>query len=110
MATSSEPDPRERPEPPTWHARPGRPRTVAAVRGRRNGRSAPAAVAASSRYIAEDACELIDVEYELLPVVADPCVATDPGSALLYEENGTNLMLDRAFTWGDIDGVFAAAD
>ncbi len=69
-----------------------------------------AAVAASSRYIAEDACELIDVEYELLPVVADPCVATDPGSALLYEENGTNLMLDRAFTWGDIDGVFAAAD
>lgn len=69
-----------------------------------------AAVAASSRYIAEDACELIDVEYELLPVVADPCVATDPESALLYEENGTNLMLDRAFTWGDIDGVFAAAD
>ena len=69
-----------------------------------------AVVVAQSRYIAEDACELIDVEYELLPVVADPCVATDPGSALLYEENGTNLMLDRAFTWGDIDGVFAAAD
>ncbi len=69
-----------------------------------------AAVAASSRYIAEDACELIDVEYELLPVVADPCVATDPATVLLYEERGTNLMLDRAFTWGDIDGVFAAAD
>ena len=68
-----------------------------------------AAVAASSRYVAEDACELIDVEYELLPVVADPCVATDPETILLFEERGTNLMLDRAFTWGDIDGVFAAA-
>jgi len=68
-----------------------------------------AAVAATNRYVAEDACELIDVDYELLPVVADPCVATHPGTALIFEERGSNLMLDRAFTWGDIDGVFAAA-
>ena len=31
-----------------------------------------AAVAATSRYVAEDALELINVEYELLPVLVDP--------------------------------------
>ncbi len=69
-----------------------------------------AAIAATSRYIAEDACELIDVEYELLAPTSDPYTALDPESALLYEENGSNLIQGRVFTWGDIDGVFAAAD
>ena len=39
---------------------------------------AVAAVIAEDRYIAEDACDLIDVEYEQLPVVLDPFEAQKP--------------------------------
>ncbi|MFN7950676.1 MAG: xanthine dehydrogenase family protein molybdopterin-binding subunit [bacterium] len=68
-----------------------------------------AAVAATSRYIAEDALELIEVDYDTLPVVADPFAATQPGSPLLFEDKGTNVMLQRKFTWGEIDAAFANA-
>ncbi len=69
-----------------------------------------AAVAASSSYVAEDALELIVVEYELLPPVVDPVAAMAPDSALVFEEQGTNVMMDRCFTWGEVDRVFAEAD
>lgn len=69
-----------------------------------------AAVAAASRYIAEDACELINVEYRLLPSVVDPCAAMQADSPRLFEEHETNLMLHRAFNWGEVDRVFEEAD
>lgn len=69
-----------------------------------------AAVAATSRYLAEDALELIKVEYELLAPVANPDEAMAPGAPLLFEERGTNVILSRTYTWGEIDQVFAAAD
>jgi len=69
-----------------------------------------AAVAATSRYIAEDALELIMVDYEPLPAVVDAERALDPESPLLFEEHGSNVMLQRVFTWGDVDGAFATAD
>jgi len=69
-----------------------------------------AAVAASSRYIAEDACELIDVDYELLPSVPDANAALAASAALLFEENGSNVIIERDFVWGDVAGVFASAD
>jgi carbon-monoxide dehydrogenase large subunit len=69
-----------------------------------------AAVAASSRYLAEDALELIDVEYEPLEVVADPRKAMEEGSALLFEEQGTNVMFQRVFTWGEVEEMFREAD
>lgn len=69
-----------------------------------------AAVAAVSRYVAEDALELIIVDYEPLEVVADPAKAMEPDSPLVIEEKGTNVMLQRTFNWGDVDGVFADAD
>jgi len=69
-----------------------------------------AAVAATSRYVAEDALELIVVDYEPLPAVVDAARALDPGSPLLFEEHGSNAMLQRVFTWGDVDGAFAGAD
>jgi CO/xanthine dehydrogenase Mo-binding subunit len=68
-----------------------------------------AAVAAVSRYVAEDALELIQVEYEPLPAVADAHVALSPDSPRVFEEHGTNVMLQRVFTWGDIDGAFKDA-
>jgi CO/xanthine dehydrogenase Mo-binding subunit len=68
-----------------------------------------AAVAAVSRYVAEDALELIGVEYEPLPAVADARQALEPGSALLFEEHGHNVMLQKLFTWGEVDAAFASA-
>jgi len=69
-----------------------------------------AAVAATSRYIAEDAIELIEVEYEPLPLVLDPAKAMEPESPLIFEENGTNIMFQRFFEWGDVASAFAEAD
>src|SRR3990172_3108359 len=48
-----------------------------------------AAVAATSRYIAEDAVELIHVDYEPLPPVVDPTKAMAPDSPLVFDERGT---------------------
>jgi 3-oxo-Delta1-steroid hydratase/dehydrogenase large subunit len=69
-----------------------------------------AAVAATSRYVAEDALELITVEYEPLPAIVDATKAAEPGGPLVFEERGTNVMLQRLFTWGDVDAAFARAD
>ena len=69
-----------------------------------------AAVAAVSRYVAEDALERIEVEYEPLPAVVDATQAALPGAPLIFEERGTNVMLQRVFTWGDVDGAMRDAD
>lgn len=69
-----------------------------------------AAVAATSRYIAEDALELFEVEYELLPAVSDPFKAMEPHSSVLFEEKESNVILSRTYDWGDVDRVFAEAD
>ncbi|MBW2445937.1 MAG: xanthine dehydrogenase family protein molybdopterin-binding subunit [Deltaproteobacteria bacterium] len=69
-----------------------------------------AAVAAVDRYVAEDAIELIAVDYEPLEVVADPAKAMEPGSPLVIEEKGTNVMLQRVFNWGEVDEAFRDAD
>jgi carbon-monoxide dehydrogenase large subunit len=69
-----------------------------------------AAVAATSRYVAEDALELIHVEYEPLPVVMDPHRAMEPDSPQVQEEHDTNVMYQRLFKWGEIDEAFRDAD
>jgi CO/xanthine dehydrogenase Mo-binding subunit len=70
-----------------------------------------AAVAATSRYIAEDALELIEVDYEPLEVVSDPFKAIeDDDGPLVFEERGNNIMMQRTFTWGEVDSVFAEAE
>ena len=69
-----------------------------------------AAVAATSRYIAEDALELIEVDYEILAPVIDAQKALDPDSPVIWEHQGTNLIYHRVFTFGAIDEAFAKAD
>ncbi|HKZ50385.1 MAG TPA: xanthine dehydrogenase family protein molybdopterin-binding subunit [Dehalococcoidia bacterium] len=69
-----------------------------------------AAVVASDRYIAEDARELIRVEYEPLPAVVDPEAAMGPGAPLLYEEAGTNILWHRTFVYGNPEGAFKEAE
>lgn len=69
-----------------------------------------AAVVATDRYIAEDACELIQVDYEPLPPVVDPEEAMNPGAPLVHEPLGTNVAYSRTFTFGDVDRDFAEAE
>ncbi len=69
-----------------------------------------AAVVAESRYLAEDALELIEVDYEPLPAVMDARQAVEPDSQLLYEEWGTNVHVESSFQAGDLEGAFAQAD
>jgi carbon-monoxide dehydrogenase large subunit len=59
-----------------------------------------ALVVADSRYIAEDACELVVVEYEALPPVVDYTSAVDADD-LVHEAYGSNVIHD--------DGVMASA-
>ncbi len=68
-----------------------------------------AAVIAEDRYVAEDACELIDVVYEPLPVVLDPFTAREDGAPLVHEALGSNTAYERTFTFGAVDDAFAAA-
>jgi len=54
------------------------------------------AVAAEGRDVAEEALDLIDVEYEPLPAVFDPLEAMKPGAPVLHEERiASDTRLDR---------------
>ena len=69
-----------------------------------------AAVAATSDAIAQEALELITVEYEELPAVFDPDSALRPGAPLVHDELGSNLAnLRYQFSHGDVDEAFARA-
>src|SRR5215472_14640498 len=69
-----------------------------------------ALVVAESRYIAEDAAELVDVEYAPLPAVIDPVAACEKSAPLLHLQAGTNEVSVREFRYGDTDAAFAHAD
>ena len=69
-----------------------------------------AAVAAEDRYLAEDAAELVAVDYEPLEAVVTVEDALDPGKPLLHEQVGSNVVVDRTLRYGDPDGAFAGAD
>ena len=68
-----------------------------------------AVVVAENRYIAEDALELIEVDYALLPGVAYLEDAIAPDAPLLFEEAGSNIAQERQFKYGDPDAAFASA-
>ena len=82
---------------------------------------AVAAVAASNPHAAEEALELIQVDYEILPSVTDVESAMDPEAPVLHENimtagfggelsSGTNVAAHQQFKLGDIDKGFAEAD
>ena len=69
-----------------------------------------ALVVAEDRYLARDALEYIEVEYEELPVVVDVAAALEEGSPLVHEEFGTNECYVWPMAVGDVDEAFAKAD
>lgn len=68
-----------------------------------------AAVVADSRAAAEDAAELVRVDYEPLPFVLDGEEAFAPDSPPVHAAHGSNVLLDRAFVWGEVERDFAAS-
>jgi 2-furoyl-CoA dehydrogenase large subunit len=68
-----------------------------------------AVVVATDPYRAEDALDLIDVDYRLRPAVVDPVAALAGDAPLLHERLGANLVSERRFSYGDPDAAFAAA-
>src|SRR5688572_17020131 len=69
-----------------------------------------AALVAKDRYLAEDALELIDIEYEPLQAIVDPEKALDADAPILHENVGSNLACHRLLDYGDVDAAFAEAD
>ena len=68
------------------------------------------AVVARTRAEAEDACELVEVGYEELPVVTDPETALDDKTPVIHESLGDNLCFERKLDVGAVDKAFAEAD
>ncbi len=73
-----------------------------------------AAVIAEDRYVAKDALELIEVDYEPLPAVTDPFKAMEPGAPLVRDEKEGQAD-NHIFHWetGDreaVDRAMAEAD
>lgn len=64
---------------------------------------AVAAVLARDRYVAEDAAELVDVQYESLPPVVDPVSEGLSAARLTHTELSTNVLVERLFEAGDAD-------
>ncbi|HVS28163.1 MAG TPA: xanthine dehydrogenase family protein molybdopterin-binding subunit, partial [Solirubrobacteraceae bacterium] len=69
-----------------------------------------AMVLAGSRALAEDGCELIEVEYEPLPVVADMIAGAEPGAQVLHPEMGDNVAVFFETGFGDVEAAFSSAD
>ncbi len=65
-----------------------------------------AVVVATDRYVAEDARDLIEVEYEPLPAVVDIETAIAADAPVLHDEQQTNVAIDRTLTYGDPECQF----
>jgi aerobic carbon-monoxide dehydrogenase large subunit len=72
---------------------------------------AVAAVVAVNGHVAVDAGELVEVDYDPLPVVVDPLVAAtgDPAGVPIHDEAPDNVFLRRRFEAGDVEGALAAS-
>src|SRR5581483_8504141 len=70
---------------------------------------AVALVVADDRATAEDALELVEVDYEPLPPLVDLEAAVAAGAPLVHAELGTNVAARYTAAVGDVAGAFAAA-
>jgi len=68
-----------------------------------------AAVVAETRHIAEDAVELVEVDYNPIEFVIDPEEAMLPDAPLVHPQHGSNILCDKTWVWGDVDDDFESA-
>jgi carbon-monoxide dehydrogenase large subunit len=69
-----------------------------------------AMVVADSPERAEDAVDLIEVEWDRLPPVVDMTRAVEPGAPLIHPEWGSNVGIGFTHSIGDAENAFAQAD
>ncbi len=69
-----------------------------------------AVVVAADRYLAEDAAELVDVDYSELPAVTETRAALARDAPRLHPEAESNVATDRTFSFGPVEAAFAGAD
>jgi len=67
-------------------------------------------VVASNKYLAEDAADMVDVEYESLEPITRVEEARKPDSQLVYESWGTNEYFEALVGKGDIDSALEKSD
>ncbi|CAN5752960.1 xanthine dehydrogenase family protein molybdopterin-binding subunit [soil metagenome] len=68
------------------------------------------AIVAETRAQAEDALQLLQVDFERLPAVVDMETALDAATPLIHPELGDNLCFARTLDTGGVDEAFAQAD
>jgi carbon-monoxide dehydrogenase large subunit len=69
-----------------------------------------AVVLASDPYLARDAADAVEVEYEPLPPVVDPLEASKPGAPTIHDEFPGNVCFTTKRVYGDVKAVFGEAD
>jgi aerobic carbon-monoxide dehydrogenase large subunit len=69
-----------------------------------------AVIVAENRYIAEDALELIEVEYAPLGAVTDARASMQPGAPQLHDATPNNIAANLQVNVGDVDGAFRDSD
>ena len=69
-----------------------------------------AVVVARDRYLARDAAELVDVDYDVLRAVADPEKALAEGAPAVHPEWPDNIAFTFDQEGGEVDKAFAEAD
>ncbi|MCX5873423.1 MAG: xanthine dehydrogenase family protein molybdopterin-binding subunit, partial [Deltaproteobacteria bacterium] len=69
-----------------------------------------AAVAATDKDTAEEALELIEVEYEELPGVFDVDSATLQGAPIIHDYCPSNISVNRKIKYGDVEKGFSESD
>jgi carbon-monoxide dehydrogenase large subunit len=106
LGALNQPSPLVVPHPSLTHGRTQRPLAIDEVNyiG-----EAVAMVVAESRYLAEDAVDAIEVDWEPLPATVDFTRAVDPGGALVHEDLPGNVAASFTQVVGDPDGAFAKA-
>jgi carbon-monoxide dehydrogenase large subunit len=67
-------------------------------------------VVATSRHLAEDAVELLDIEYEPLEQVSDVHAAMAEGAPKLHDQLGSNLFIANPRSTENVEATFADAD
>jgi carbon-monoxide dehydrogenase large subunit len=69
-----------------------------------------AVVVATDRYLARDAADLVEIDYEPLPAVADPEKALAPGAPAVHPEWSDNIAFQFHQEGGNIEQAFRDAE
>tara|TARA_Y100001934_G_scaffold74770_1_gene92925 strand:+ start:5405 stop:7741 length:2337 start_codon:yes stop_codon:yes gene_type:complete len=65
-----------------------------------------AIVVAESRYLAEDAAAIVDIEYEILPAVSDCRLAVEKSSNLAHSQSPHNILAQFDMRFGEVESTF----